>query len=85
MAVYKVTIAPSAAKELDGPPKRARERLALRIRCLGDDPRPHGCKKLAGQDKYRLRQGFYRVVYSVDDSSKTVDVVGAGHRKDIYR
>lgn len=85
MAAYKVTIAASAAKELDEIPRRDRERIARRIRSLGDDPRPYGCTKLAGSDKYRIRQGSYRVVYSINDSTSTVDVVGVGHRKDIYR
>ena len=52
---------------------------------LAEDPRPHGCEKLTGQKKYRLRQGRYRIVYSVKDNELTIWVVKVGHRKDIYR
>jgi len=52
---------------------------------LSEDPRPHGCEKLTGQQRYRLRHGKYRIVYSIQDDELTVLVVKVGHRKDAYR
>ena len=87
MARYSVEIRTSAIKELEAVvPKRERQRLVRRISALGDEPRPRGCKKLAGnEERYRVRQGHYRIVYSVDDDSRCVDVVKIGHRREVYR
>lgn len=52
---------------------------------LGSDPRPPGTEKLSGQEKYRIRQGDYRVLYAIDDDSATVTIVKVGHRRDVYR
>jgi mRNA interferase RelE/StbE len=52
---------------------------------MAADPRPHGSEKLSGQERYRLRQGDYRVVYAVDDAEQTVLVVKIGNGRDIYR
>lgn len=56
-----------------------------RVAALRVDPRPPGCEKLAGQERYRLRQGSYRILYSIQDDALTVRVVKVAHRKDIYR
>ncbi len=86
MASYSVRIKKSAAKELEAVPRKDRERIIGRIRALGENPRPAGAEKLAGAtDKFRLRQGDYRILYTVEDESLTVDVVKIGHRKDVYR
>ena len=86
MASYKLLIKPSAAKEIESAPKKARLRIVKRIQDLSSDPRPPGCEKLSGHDdKYRVRQGMYRIVYSVSDLRLVVCVVKVGHRKDIYR
>ena len=85
MGNYKVLIRKSAADELGRIPKKDLRRIVERIRSLGDEPRPHGCEKLSAQERYRVRQGDYRVVYSVDDSIQTVEVVKIGHRSEIYR
>ena len=85
MAKYRVLIKPSAAKEVESTPKRDRSRIVERILSLSDNPRPAGCEKLSGQDKYRIRQGGYRVLYAVDDQDLTVLVVKVGHRRDVYR
>lgn len=52
---------------------------------LADDPRPHGYKKLKGEDGYRIRIGRYRVIYEIDEKEKTITIVDADHRKDIYK
>ena len=87
MASYRVLIKPSAAKELEAvDPKKDRQRIVAGIRSLAEDPRPPGCEKLAGEgDRYRMRVGRYRVIYSVGDGELVVVVVRVGHRKDVYR
>lgn len=80
MAKYSVRIKPSAAKELEKVPVEQRRRIARKILLLGDNPRPHGCEKLTGDDLYRIRQGDYRVVYSIEDDVLIVLVVRVGHR-----
>jgi mRNA interferase RelE/StbE len=85
VASYSLRIKPSAVKEIEAVPKKDRQRIVSRIRALADNPRPVGCEKLAGQDKYRVRQGRYRIVYSVSDSNLVVLVVKVAHRKEVYR
>ena len=67
------------------PQKRHRQRVASRIRALAEDPRPRGCEKLSDQDRYRVRQGQYRIVYSIEDDALIVYVVKVGQRGDVYR
>jgi mRNA interferase RelE/StbE len=85
VASYRLLIKPSAAKELEALPAKDRKRVVTKIRQLASDPRPGGTEKLSGQDKYRLRQGNYRVLYAVDDSHSEVVIVKIGHRRDVYR
>ena len=85
MASYKVLIKPSATKEIESLPRKDRVRVVKRIQSLGVEPRPPGCEKLSGEDKLRLRQGNYRVVYSVHDAERSVLVVKVGHRREVYR
>ena len=87
MAGYRVLIKPSAAKEIDAiGAKKDRQRIVTRILALADEPRPAGCEKLAGAEGcYRVRQGQFRVVYAINDSSHTVEVVKVGHRREVYR
>lgn len=72
-------------KDFKSIPKKDVKRILTHIKTLGEDPRPHGCEKLTGQERYRLRQGRYRIVYSIQDDELAVWVVKVGHRKDIYR
>lgn len=85
MARYSLFIKPSAAKELEGLPEKDRRRIARKIQRLATDPRPAGGEKLAGEDRYRIRQGDYRVVYSIDDEAREIVVFKVGNRRDIYR
>ena len=85
MGDYKILIKPSAVRETEELPKEDRARVLKRIQNLSTDPRPPGCEKLSGEEKYRVRQGRYRIIYSVDDSEQTVLVVKVGHRRDVYR
>jgi mRNA interferase RelE/StbE len=84
VAKYRILIKPSAIKEIEAIPlKKDRRRIVDRINKLGEDPRPPGCEKLSGQDKYRIRQGRYRIVYSIEDQDLVVYVVKVDHRKDV--
>jgi mRNA interferase RelE/StbE len=85
MESYRVLIRRSAADELAKIPKRDLSRIIRRIRSLEAEPRPQGCEKLSGQQRYRARQGDYRIVYSIDDEDRTVEVVKIGHRSEVYR
>jgi mRNA interferase RelE/StbE len=86
VARYEIFIKASAAKEIEDVPNRKdRRRIIERIRSLGDEPRPPDCQKLSGQNKYRVRQGVYRIVYSIQDEALVVQIVKIGHRKDVYR
>ncbi len=85
MASYRLLIQRSAAKELEALPSKDRSRIVAKIEGLGDKPHPPGSEKLSGEEKYRLRQGDYRVLYSIQDASTTVTVVKIGHRREVYR
>ena len=85
MESYELRIKPSAVGELEAIPLKDRRRLVAKIQRLSADPRPRGCEKLTGEDRYRLRQGDYRILFQVDDSSRMVTVVKLGQRRDVYR
>jgi mRNA interferase RelE/StbE len=82
---FRICIKPSAVKELESLPKKDRLRIIAKIKTLAENPRPSGCEKLSGEDKYRIRQGSYRLVYSIQDDFREVLIVKVGHRKDVYR
>jgi len=82
---YTVRIKRSAEKEMDRLAPRAFRRVAQAILKLERDPRPKGSRKLRGVQDYRLRVGDYRILYSVDDGKRIVEVIAVGHRRDVYR
>ncbi len=79
MAAYKVYFKASVEKDFTTIPKKDLKKILKRIEGLAEDPRPSGCEKLTGQERYRLRQGRYRIVYSIRDDELTVWVVKVGH------
>ena len=85
MAKYKIQIKPSAVKELEKLPGKDLQKIISKIKSLSGDPRPPGCEKLSGDEKYRIRQGNYRIVYAIEDDILIVFVVKIGHRRDIYK
>lgn len=85
MASYRLLIKPSAARELEAVPLKDRRRLVARIQKLGAEPRPAGSEKLSGHDLHRIRQGVYRVLYSILDRELVVLVIKVGHRREVYR
>jgi mRNA interferase RelE/StbE len=87
VASYSVFIKTSAARELEAvEPRAVRARIVSRIRGLAQTPRPRGSQKLAGEaERYRIRQGAYRILYSTEDEQRRVEVVKIGHRREVYR
>lgn len=85
MARYELIYLPSVAKDLRGLPKAAIRRILAKTESLRDDPFPDGSIKLAGQERYRIRQGDYRILYAVDGLRIVVTVVKIGHRREVYR
>jgi len=85
MAAYKIFFKRSVEKDFESIPQKNLQRILDRIKMLAEDPRPTGCEKLTGQERYRVRQGRYRIIYSIQDNELTVWVVMVSHRKDVYR
>ena len=85
MASFKIIFKQSVAKDLRRIPKKEVARILSRIESLSVEPRPPGAEKLSGQEKYRIRQGAYRVLYEIVDKELIVVIVKIGHRRDVYR
>ncbi|MFN0071917.1 MAG: type II toxin-antitoxin system RelE family toxin [Chloroflexota bacterium] len=85
MARYDLRFKPSVTKDLRAVPRADVQRILARIQSLQDNPHPPGSEKLSGQERYRLRQGNYRILYTVTDVELIVEVVKIGHRRDVYR
>jgi len=82
---YTILVLRRAQRELEELPRGTYERVRDAIFALAENPRPHGCKKLAGRDGWRIRVGDYRAIYEVDDKQQSVTVFHVGHRRDVYR
>lgn len=84
---YIVTIRKQALKELEHLPKKANQQISKAINDLSINPRPYGCKKLKGESEYiwRIRVGNYRILYTIEDQVKIVEVRKVGDRKDVYQ
>lgn len=85
MESYRIVIKKSAAKEIESIEKKDRIRIIEKIRELAGNPYPEGSKKLSGQDKYRIRQGNFRILYQVIQHELIINVVKIGHRRDVYQ
>ena len=86
MDLYEIVFTRSARKELEILNYKIVLQILKKIENLSLNPRPSGSKKLKGEkDLWRVRVGDYRVIYSIDDSEKLVDVSVIRHRKDVYR
>ncbi len=85
MANYKIYFKRSVEKDLSSIPSKDVQRIMGRIEQLATNPRPPECEKLTGEDRYRLRQGKYRILYSLQDTDLTIWIVKSAHRKDVYR
>jgi mRNA interferase RelE/StbE len=85
MAEYNIYFRESVEKDFSAISKKDLEKILHRIGALAENPRHPGCEKLTGQERYRVRQGRYKIVYSIQDEVLTVWIVKVGHRKDVYR
>lgn len=85
MARYSLEFRRSVAKDLRAIPKKDVRRILKRIETLPDDPRPVGCEKLSGLERYRVRQGHYRILYEIVDQILLITVVKIGHRRAAYK
>ncbi len=86
MAKYRLRIKKSALKELEAIDSKAdRRRIIKRIESLASDPRPRGSCKLSGRERYRIRQGRYRILYTIEDTELVVYVIRVGDRKNVYK
>ena len=85
MARYKLFFKKSVTKDFRQIPKHDVVAILQRIEALANDPRPKGSEKLSGQERYRVRQGVYRIIYEIIDEQLVVTVVKIGHRREIYK
>lgn len=85
MGSFEILFKQSVAKDLRQVPKKDVARILKRIEGLKTDPRPPGAEKLSGREKYRIRQGVYRILYEIQNEQLIVVVVKVGHRRDVYR
>jgi mRNA interferase RelE/StbE len=85
MAAYNIFFKRSVEKDFKTIPKKDLNLILDRIKKLAENPRPSGSEKLTGQERYRVRQGLYRIAYSIQDNELTIWIVKVGHRKDVYR
>ena len=85
MARFELRLKPSVAKDLHGIPQEDVRRILARIETLRENPRPPGSEKLSGQERYRVRQGNYRILYTIADAEVVVEIIKIGHRREVYR
>ncbi len=85
MAKYKITFKKSVAKDLRGIPPADVKRILQTIDSLAENPRAEGCVKLSTQERYRVRQGVYRIVYEIREELLIVQVVKVAHRSSVYK
>jgi mRNA interferase RelE/StbE len=85
MASYEIVFKKSVSKDLKKIPKKDVSRILNVIRSLAENPRPPQVKKLSGQERYRMRQGPYRILYAIEDDKLVITVVKVGNRRDVYR
>ncbi|MEO7913392.1 MAG: type II toxin-antitoxin system RelE/ParE family toxin [Roseiflexaceae bacterium] len=86
MNEYAITFARSARKELEALDTATIRRIFPKIEALANDPRPRGCLKLQGEDHlWRIRVGYYRIIYAIDAEKQIIDIIAVRHRRDAYR
>ena len=85
MEQYRIVIRKSVSKDIKHIPKKDIKRILSAIHSLASNPRPPQAKKLSGQERYRIRQGNYRILYSIEDNLLIITVVKIGNRRDVYK
>ncbi len=85
MGAYKIFFKKSVEKDLSRIDKNELKKIIARISALAANPSPPGCEKLTGTERYRIRQGHYRILYSIQGYELTIWVVKVAHRRDVYK
>jgi mRNA interferase RelE/StbE len=86
MADYSISFARSARKELESLPAKLVQRIFPAIEALANKPRPKGCRKLTTEKNlWRIRVGDYRVIYTIDDDKRAIDITAVRHRSKAYQ
>lgn len=85
MANYSLAFKQSVTKDFRAIPKQHVALILRRVEALADNPRPPGCEKLSGQERYRVRQGVYRIIYEIRNEELVVMIVKVGHRRGVYK
>ncbi len=85
MASFRIEVKRTAVKEIAALQKADCQHVVGRMQALANEPRPAGCEKLTGDDKYRGRQGDCRILHEIDDESRAVTIVKVGNRREVYR
>jgi len=85
MAKYSLSFKKSVAKDLRNIPNKDVKRILTCIESLCENPKAEGCIKLSGQERYRIRQGLYRIIYEIQDAELVIVVVKVAHRSDVYK
>lgn len=85
MAKYSLSFKKSVAKDLRNLPKKDIKRILKCIKHLSLDPRADGCIKLSGQERYRVRQGVYRIIYEIQETELIIMVIKVAHRSTVYK
>ena len=83
--LYGLLILPAAHRQLRKLPRDIQSRLVPVALALANEPRPHGCEKLTGEEAYRVRMGDYRIVYGIDDGARTISITRFAKRDEVYR
>jgi len=86
VTIYRVLLERTAEKDLSRLSSEMHDRVIAAIQSLATNPRPRGCRKLAGsKHDWRIRVGDYRVVYEIADEIRVVRVNRVRHRREVYR
>lgn len=86
MANFKIEVANSVLKILKKLPTIDVKKIVSSIQSLAINPYPDGCRKLTGEiDTYRVRQGYYRIIYEIENGKMRILILKVGHRKDVYK
>ncbi|MDQ3608356.1 MAG: type II toxin-antitoxin system RelE/ParE family toxin [Actinomycetota bacterium] len=84
--IYRVTLAPPAARQLRKFDPQVRRRIQAALELLAAEPRPPAATQLVGgSGEWRVRTGDYRIIYEIEDDQLLVLVLRVGHRREVYR
>lgn len=82
MQIYKIKFEKAAQKFLDKQDKIQRLRLYKAIYKL---PNGKDIKRLSGHNLYRLRVGNYRILYTIDEGIRLINIENIDNRGQVYK